>query len=112
MTFPSLLAAADRTAIPLLGGPVRYETSAGEVISLNGIFEATYARADADQIGVVSTGPALFVLLADLVNAAGQPINPDLDPDPTITIDGTAYSVREVHRDGIGGVIFFLHEAG
>ena len=79
MGWPALLAAADRAALQHLGGAVRYAPTAGAPVDVEGIFDATFVRADAGQAGVVTSGPAVFLRLADL------PSDPETD-DPAITI--------------------------
>lgn len=103
MTFPALLAAADRAALQHLGGPVRYTPSAGAPVDVRGIFDAAYVRADAGQAGVVSSGPAVFLLVADL------PSDPGTDLAATVTVDGATYKIREPQKDGLGGVLLQLH---
>lgn len=102
MAFPALLAAADRAALQYLGGPVRYAPSAGAPVDVRGVFDAVYVKADAGQAGVMSSGPAVFLRLEDL------PTDPE-DDEATITVEGSTYRVREVQRDGQGGVLLLLH---
>lgn len=102
MSFSALLAAADRAALQHLGGPVRYAPSAGAPVDVSGIFDAAYVRVDAGQAGVVSSGPAVFLRLSDL------PTDPEED-EPTITVDGATFRVREPQKDGLGGVLLLLH---
>jgi hypothetical protein len=45
----------------------------------------------------------VFLLLADL------PTDPD-DDEPTVTVNGVDYSVRERKKDGMGGVFLMLRE--
>lgn len=106
MAFTSLLASADRAALTVLGGPVFYAAQYGAAVEVRGIFDAAYVRADPGQYGAVvqSSGPAVFVLLADL------PSDPDTDLDPTVTVAGVAYRVREARKDGMGGVVLLLQE--
>lgn len=106
MAFPALLAAADRAALQHLGGPVRYAPTVGDPVDVVGVFDAGYVLAEAGPAGVSSSAPGVFLLLADL------PVDPELDPDPTVTVDGVAYQVREVKKDGLGGVVLLMHEAG
>jgi hypothetical protein len=103
MAFPALLAAADRAALHLQGGPVRYTTSAGVAADVEGIFDATYVRSDAGPTGVVSFGPAVFLRLSDL------PSDPDAD-QPVLLIAGVTYRVAEPKKDGQGGVLLMLHQ--
>lgn len=107
MAFPALLAVADRAVRQHLGGAVVYTAGAaagGGVATVDGVFDSVYVRQVAGQPGVVSTGPAVFLRLEDL------PSDPETD-QPTITVDGRSYSVREPHKDGIGGVLLLLHLA-
>ena len=103
MAWPELLAAVDRAALQHLGGAVRYTPNAGAPVDVEGVFDANYVRADAGQAGVVTSGPAVFLRLADL------PSDPETD-EPTITVGGTTYRVREPQKDGQGGVVLLLHQ--
>jgi hypothetical protein len=103
MGWATHLATADRAVMGILGGPVLYGPSAGEALEVRGIFDAVHVKVDAGTAGVSSAGPAVFLCLADL------PTDPE-DDDPTITVAGTAYRVREVQRDGPGGVVLLLHK--
>lgn len=103
MGWPALLAAADRAALQHLGGAVRYAPTAGTPVDVEGIFDAAFVRADAGQAGVVTSGPAVFLRLADL------PSDPETD-DPAITIAGVTYRVHEPRKDGQGGVLLLLHQ--
>jgi hypothetical protein len=102
MDFAAHLSAADRATVGILGGPVLYSAAGGVAVEVRGIFDAAYVKTDAGQAGVGGSGPAVFLRLADL------PGDPE-DDDPTVTVDGKAYRVREVQRDGLGGVLLLLH---
>lgn len=104
MAWPALLAAADRAALHHLGGAVRYAPSAGDPVDVRGIFDATYVRQDAGHAGVVSSGPAVFLRLADL------PSDPTVDEGATITVDAVQYRIREPQKDGQGGVLLLLYQ--
>lgn len=104
MSFDSLLATADRAALQLLGCAVTYASSAGEARAVRGVFDAAYVKVEAGQPGVSSCGPAVFLRLADL------PSDPSSD-EPTLTIAGVGYRVREAKPDGLGGVFLLLHQA-
>lgn len=104
MAFSALIAAADRTALQHLGDAVRYTTSAGLVVDVRGIFDAAHVKADAGQAGVSTVGPAVFLSLS------GLPSDPSVD-EPTITVSGTVYGVREAQPDGHGGILLQLQRA-
>jgi hypothetical protein len=106
MTFAAALAAADSAARQHLGGAViRYAPSIGAPVDVTGLFEAVYVRVDAGTPGVSTSGPAVWLHLADL------PIDPDLDAGAIVTVNGTPYTVREAKKDGMGSVLLFLNEA-
>lgn len=105
MDFAAKLVIADRTARDHLGGLVTYTPGAGAAVQVQGIFDALYQRVDAGQPGVSSSGPAVFLTLADL------PSNPVTDTAATVTVDGTTYTQAEAMPDGQGGVLIRLHEA-
>lgn len=104
MGFDALLASTDRAAMDHLGGVVGYTPGRGLSVSVQGIFDSAYVDVNLGQAGVSSTGPAVFLRLADL------PSDPS-DDDPRITISGVEYEVREAKPDGIGGVVLLLHVA-
>lgn len=103
--WDTLLAAADRAAVQHLGGPVRYTPASGPPVDVTGIFDAAYVTAAAGgQVGVGSSGPAVFLVLADL------PTDPE-DDDPTITVAGKSYRVKGApEKDGTGGVVLRLRK--
>lgn len=104
MGFDALLAVADRAALTHLGGPVTYTPGAGPAVEVAGIFDAAYQLAEAGQPGVSSSGPAVFLRLADL------PTNPVTDTAATVTVAGQLYTQAEAKPDGKGGVLLRLFE--
>ncbi len=107
MTFPSLLAAADRAALAHLGGAVRYVPFARDPVDVRGVFDNTDANATVQGQEVMSSGPKVFLRLADL------PTDPDTEQKgfPHLVIDGVEYSTRDIAKDGMGGVMLSLNEA-
>lgn len=106
MTWAAHIERMDRAVQGHLGGvPVIYDPEAGAPVTVTGMFDAQYVLVKPGELGVESVGPAVFLLLEDL------PVHPD-DDDPTITIGGTAYTVRERQPDGMGGIRLLLHLAG
>jgi hypothetical protein len=103
MAFDDLLAAADRALLSPLGSTISYTPDGGYASEIQGIFDAAFLKISAGNAGVISSGPAVFVLLEDL------PEDPE-DGDPTIEIDSEQYSVREVDKDGKGGAVLHLHK--
>lgn len=103
MSFATLLAASDGAVLQHLGGPVTYAPSVGAAVAVTGIFDAAYVPVSAGgQVSVSSSGPAVFLRLADL------PSDPAED-EPTITVDARTYRVTEVQKDGVGNVLLLLH---
>jgi len=103
MTLESTIEAATSAALlPVLGRDILYAPEGQDASTVTGIFDASYERINQGEAGVSTFGPAVFFLLADL------PVDPE-DDEPTITIDGYDYSIRETAKDGIGGVLIFLH---
>lgn len=103
--FAGLLAMVDRPLLGNLGGTVTYSPAVGAPVDVVGIFDQQYQRIDLGTAGVSSTGPAVFLTLADL------PSNPDTDTAATVTIAGVTYLFHEVQPDGLGGVVLLLHLA-
>jgi len=105
MSWAAKLEAVDRAVLAEFGGPVGYQPASGPAASIVGLFDAAYVRVEAGQAGVSSVGPAVFLVLADL------PSDPEDDPAPIVTVTGVDYQVREVEKDGQGGVTLHLYRA-
>lgn len=103
MGFADLLTMIDRPVRGNLGGPVTYSPAVGGPVVVQGIFDQQYQRIDLGTAGVSSTGPAVFLTLADL------PSSPETDTAATVTIAGRVYLAHEVQPDGLGGVVLLLH---
>ncbi len=85
-----------------LGGPVTYTSGVGVAVNVRGVFDALYVKVDAGNTGVSSSGPAMFLRLADL------PSDPSDDVAARVTVAGTEYKIREAEPDGLGGVRLLL----
>ncbi len=109
MGFAADIAAANGTILDRLGSYFEYAPRNGTPANVRGIFDAEFRRADATQPGVALVGPAVFVRLSDLPTdpVMGTPVDPVTD-DPVVTVDGVAYRVREVQKDGQGGAVLHL----
>lgn len=106
MAFTDLVERTDLAVRGHLGGPVTYSPSVGAPVDVTGVFDAAYVRVDLGQIGVSSSGPAVFLRRSDL------PSDPSEDPGATVTVKGVVYSIHEVQPDGEGGgVLLLLHVA-
>lgn len=81
---------------------MRYVSGVGEVVDVEGVFDAAYQRVDLGQPGVSSIGPAAFLTLADL------PSDPETDTASTVVVDGVTYSAHEVEKT-FGAVVLHLH---
>lgn len=104
MSFAELLVTADVAVRGQLGGPVTFTPGTGAPVVVQGIFDAVYVRVDAGPPGMSSSGPAVFLTLADL------PAGAENDTNATITVAGVAFSPWEVAPDGMGGCTFHLHK--
>jgi hypothetical protein len=104
MGFSDLLAVADGRVRSILGESVVYTPGDGDPETVTGVFDAAYQVVGPDKTQVSSSGPAVFLTLADL------PSDPSVDLDATVTIAGTTYRVREPRPDGLGAVLLLLHE--
>jgi hypothetical protein len=100
--FTDLLENADRAVRQVLGSAITYTPGVGSPVTVQGVFDAAYVRADAGQAGVSTASPAVFLRLSEL------PTDPRED-SPTVTVGGVDYSVHEVEPDGLGGVRLLLH---
>lgn len=105
MRFADLLSKADRVVQDRLGDAVRYAPRVGEPVDVQGVFDDVDVNAAVMGAAVMSSGPQVFLMLADL------PTDPEGEDDPTITVKGTDYKVRDVKKDGQGGVLLLLREA-
>lgn len=109
MGFSDLLTAVDRAVLQHLGGAVvRYAPSAvagDPFVEVQGMFDAQYVHVDAAGAAVSGVGPAVFLRRADL-----GAFDPDTDEDPTVTVNGTLYRVREAKPDSLGGVVLLLQD--
>lgn len=105
MAFADLLAVADASVRGVLGQTVTYSPGVGDPVEVDGVFDAAYVRVDLQVAGVSSAGPAAFLSLSDL------PSDPETDTDAELTIAGTDYTIHEVQKDGVGGVLLLLHRA-
>lgn len=102
-----LVAAMDVAAKEHLGAvPVTYQTRTGVIVSIRGIFDASFllsTSGSADDPGVEVTVPAVFLQLADL------PADPLID-DPTLNIGGTVYRVFERRSADFGSIVLALRK--
>jgi len=97
---------ADGVVLQILGGDsVGYSPKAigASTVNLIGVFEARHQRTDVLDASVTSAVPAVFVRMADLA-----PNDPETDEEPTVTVSGTTYRVRETRKDGLGGALLLL----
>jgi hypothetical protein len=100
--WAGLVGRLNTACVEHLGQAVQYRTGAGQVVTIDDvIFDDGHVRIDATPAGVTSTGPWVFVKLADL------PTDPEED-DPDVMVNGTTYRVFEVQRDGQGGAKLML----
>jgi hypothetical protein len=104
VSFASFLATADRSVRGILGGPVTYTPGTGAPVVVQGVFDAAFVHADLGEAGVSTSGPAVFLTLADL------PSDPSADLAATVTVGGITYKPREVQPDGLGGVRLLLRQ--
>jgi hypothetical protein len=107
VAFPDLVATMDRAVRDNLGVPVRYAPLPGSAtfVDAQGIFDSVHHRPEPQGAMVTATVPAVFVLLSAL-----GAFDPDTDPDPSVTVAGKVYKVRESRKDGQGGVLLLLQE--
>ena len=107
MSFTDLIQSADRAALAVLGGVVRYVTSTGDETEVLGVFDNADANATVMGQEVVSAGPRVFFLLD------GLPSDPGAEPKgfPKFVIGEVTYFARDVRKDGQGGVLVELGEA-
>lgn len=102
MGFADLIATADAAVLEHLGGvPVIYQPEVGDPVEVEGIFDENYTLTEAGENGVENIGPAVSLRLDAL------PVDPE-DDEPTITIGGRLYRVRERQPDSVRGMIVLL----
>jgi len=107
VAFPDLVTTMDRAVRDNLGVPVRYAPLPGSAtfVDATGIFDAVHHRPEVQGAMVTATVPAVFILLSAL-----GALDPETDPDPSVTVAGRVYRVREVRKDGQGGALLLLQE--
>lgn len=104
--FSELLQRVDLGVRGRLGESIVYTPTVGSPITVEGVFDNAYVRAlSANEPGVMSSGPAVFLRLEDL------PSDPMADTGAIITRGTTTYTAHEVKPDGFGGVLLLLSEA-
>lgn len=104
MPFADLVAQADRAIQIHLGAvPVLYQPEVGDAVEVQGMFDEQGLVIEQGEAGTEQMGPVVFLLLEDL------PVHPDSD-NPTLTIEGDDYQIRERHSDGMGGIRLLLHQ--
>jgi hypothetical protein len=86
-----------------LGQSVTYTPGGGAAATVRGVFDRAYQRVEAGEADVSSSGPAVFVTLADLGS------DPETDDGARVTVAGETYRIREVQPDGTGGAMLLLH---
>lgn len=96
---------ADRAAfMDALGEAASYTPAAGAPTLLRGVFTAPHARrGDGFGPGVSTLEPSLTVFAADLPEGAAQ--------GDAVTINATAYAVRDLEPDGSGLVRLALERS-
>jgi hypothetical protein len=103
VTWATLLETADRAALAQWGTPVVYTPGNGSpAATVTGIFSNASQIASSDGLQVIGTQPRVFLRLEDL------PSDPSSD-EPTVTINGTTYTVDNPQVDGEGGVSLTLY---
>jgi hypothetical protein len=101
--FADLVTKIDRAAQESLGGvDVIYTPEFGETVTVQGIFDERYHFVDEGHAGAEQIAPAVFLRVSDLST------HPEND-NPTLTIAGVDYRVRERQPDGLGGIRLLLH---
>jgi len=105
MDFRALISGMDSAAIGSLSGPeeVVYRSGYGDAVAVSGIFDAYHTNPNEGEMGAVMYTPAFFTTTAQLSS------DPAVDPDATLTVDGTEYTIREPKKDGQGAVLLLLH---
>lgn len=102
MGFADLIATADSAVLSHLGAvDVVYQPSVGDPVTVQGLYDENYTLIDEGNNAVEQIGPAVWLTLSAL------PADPQTD-DPTITIQGREYRVRERQTDGFGGTVRLL----
>lgn len=106
MGFSDLIGLANRVTRDVVGGdPVSYVPSEGDQVELTGIFDDPFLHVDVGTAGVTGSGPVAFLLLEDLDGN-----DPEEDSEATLIHNDVTYSIREVQKDGQGGVRLLLHK--
>jgi hypothetical protein len=81
-----------------------YQPAVGDPVAVTGLFDSGYQANLYGFDGAERHDPVVFFVIADL------PTDPDTD-EPTLTVRGLDYKVRERVRDGLGGIRLKLYLA-
>jgi hypothetical protein len=101
--FSDLADRALKAVRNVLGEDVTYNPSAGDPLTIKGVFNKQHIEIDpGGSVSVSSNRPNLLIRLADLEN---EPTKSD-----TVEIDATEYAVVDCQEDGEGGALLFLNE--
>lgn len=107
MAFDAQLGALDDAVLGHLAGSetIAYRPGSGFQVELRAIFEEAFQILAADDLRVMSSGPAVFVRLEDL------PSDPETDREARVLVNGTVHRIARVQADGQGGAVLILHRA-
>jgi len=102
--FNSLLARADDQVLNILQGGelIRFLPRNDAPVLVRGIFDKAFEVISDGEAGLMSFQPAIFIRVEDL---GAQPI----EEDDRFEVDGALFEVREVKRDGKGGIMILMH---
>lgn len=103
MTWAGDLEGMRGTQLDAFGVATTFQPSAGDPVSVRGIFQRDYVDVHEGEAGISSTGPAVWYRRSDLA----------VDPavGASVVHSGTTYRVIQVKPDGQGGVTLRLHVA-
>lgn len=86
------------------GETVIYRSGNLVEVELRSIFDNSFEMAPAGDVGVISSGPAVFARLSDL------PSDPETDHNAIVFVNGVGYKINEPHKDGQGAIVLLLHQ--
>jgi hypothetical protein len=104
--WSELVDGMDRACIEFLDdNEILYAPAGGAAVPVDGAFNENYQDLDGGEAGFAGARPMVFCRVADL------PEDPDQQQLGSMTINGVAYRIAEVRKNGQGAVRLFLHLA-
>jgi hypothetical protein len=111
MGFADLVARADAAVLGHLGSvPVTYAPEVGDPVVVSGVFDDNFElQVEPNTAGVENYALSVWLSAAEVAKLPEDPRSGSANP--TLTIGGQNYTIRERPYDSFGGVRLLLHES-